>query len=237
MLDVGAIDEDAHAVIEETIEASGMLDCERIIDLSLTDAMRVTLINYGLGGEYERVAGGVQFMHPIPPGVDRVRLSVNDFTGADSGTGLAIYLRMDGPILHETTRVEGLGLHHAIPVAFDALHELDEADGEIWVDVDTLPGFAEGGVLHGSLAAVNRSRGFMDVTYASVVVHAEAYMAAGRVEVQEGAGAGGCATAWPSAGVRPRTGWLGVILVWAAVSMRRRRPAEPDELSDAVDSQ
>ena len=53
--DVGVIDEDALAVVEETIEASGMLDCERIIDLATTGAMRVTLLNYGLGGEYERV--------------------------------------------------------------------------------------------------------------------------------------------------------------------------------------
>ena len=39
------------AIVEETIEASGMLDCERIIDLATTGAMRVTLLNYGLGGE------------------------------------------------------------------------------------------------------------------------------------------------------------------------------------------
>ena len=111
---------------------------------------------------------------------------MQDFTGAEAGTGLAVYLRMDAPILHETTRVEGLGLHHAIFVEFDAVVELDESQGEIWVDAASLPGFGEGGVLHGSLAAVNRTRGFMDIAYASAVVYADAYMAAGRVDVAEG---------------------------------------------------
>lgn len=221
LADVGAIDRAAQDVIEDTIEASGMLDCERIVDLSTTDAMRVTMLNYGLGGEYERVPAGVQFMHPLAPGVDRVRIGLRNFSGAGAGTGLAVYLRMDEPIEHETTRVEGLGLHHAIPVEFDAVYELDESDGEIWVDVDALPGFSGGGVLHGSLAAVNRTRGFMDVAYSSVVVHAEAYMATGRVEVQSETTTGGCATAPASTPLRSAVLWLGILVV-SGRGIRRR---------------
>ena len=221
--DVGVIDEDALAIVEETIEASGMLDCERIIDLATTGAMRVTLLNYGLGGEYERVPAGVQFMHAIPTGVDRIRIRVQDFTGAEAGTGLAVYLRMDAPILHETTRVEGLGLHHAIPVEFDAVVELDESQGEIWVDAESLPGFGEGGVLHGSLAAVNRTRGFMDIAYASAVVHADAYLAAGRVDVAEGEDSGGCATVSPDRSARASGGALSLLLAAALLVGRRRR--------------
>ena len=176
--------------------------------------------NYGLGGEYERVPAGVQFMHPIPSGVDRVRVSISDFSGPDLGTGLAVYLRMDAPIQHETTRVEGLGLHHAIPTGFDAVFELDESDGEVWVDADSLPGFAEGGVLHGSLAAVNRSRGFMDVTYASVVVHADAYMAADRVDVQENAVTSGCATTAEGRS-RSHVAWLSTLMALVVCARRR----------------
>ena len=224
LLDVGAIDEETRAIVEETIQASGMMDCDRIIDLSDTDAMRLTLLNYGLGGEYEQVPAGVQFKHPIPSGVDRVRVSISDFNGPELGTGLAIYLRMDAPIQHETTRIEGLGLNHALPTDFDAVFEMDESDGEIWVDADSLPGFAEGGVLHGSLAAINRTRGFMDVTYASVVVHADAYMAAGFVEVQEGPATGGCATA--AGGHSPsHIAWLGALAVFAAGIRRRESGA------------
>ena len=220
LLDVGAINEETRAIVEETIEASGMTDCERIVDLSDTGAMRLSLLNYGLGGEYERVPAGVQFKHPIPSGVDRVRVSISDFSGPDLGTGLAVYLRMDAPIQHETTRVEGLGLHHAIPTGFDAVFELDASDGEIWVDADSLPGFAEGGVLHGSLAAVNRSRGFMDVTYASVVVHADAYMAADRVDVQENAVTSGCATTAEGRS-RSHVAWLSTLMALVVCARRR----------------
>ena len=112
---------------------------------------------------------------------------------------------------------DSLGLHHAIPVDFDALFELDESTGEVWVSVDTLPGFAEGGVLHGSFAAVNRTRGFMDIAYAEAVVDVEAYMAAGRVEVQETGVAGGCATN------RAPAGELTVLLTFAVIGFRRER--------------
>ena len=219
LLEVGAIDAAAREAIEETISASGMLECERIVDLAEVDAMRLTLINYGLGGDYERVPAGVQFKHYIDPGADRVRISISDFSGADSGTGMAVYLRMDAPIHHETTRVEGLGLHHAIPRDFDAVFEFDEATGELWIDADVLPGFEPGGVLHGSVAAINRSRGLMDVAYSTVVLHADVYMAAGQLEVQ-GEATEGCATASRQAGHRTP---FAILCVLMAVMLRARR--------------
>ena len=214
--DKGLIDEITSSVIEQVIADSGMLDCERIVDLSSVPTMRQSLINYGLDGPYQRVPAGVQFKHPIGVGVDRIRLNVRDFTGAEAGTGLAIYLRMDEPIRHETSRVEGLGLRHATPVDFDAVVEVDESSGTILIDAETLPGFEPGGVVHGSLASINRSRGILDVAYSSVAIDAEALMVTGSVEL-ESVTEGGCQVA-PAP---PR--WLWVCLIPVIVRLRRSR--------------
>jgi len=74
---------------------------------------------------------------------------------------------------HETTRVEGLGLHHAIPVHFDGVLELDEEDAVWIVDETVLPGLVPGSVLHGSLASINRTRAPLDVVFLAVGLTAE----------------------------------------------------------------
>jgi len=169
----GAISLAQFDAVDAHVHATGMLDCERIIDLETNENMKLVLLNLGLDGDYKRIPGGVQFKHRLPAEASGIRIRVDGFTGASQGTGLALYLRVDGPVEHETTRVEGLGLHHAIPTNFDAVLELDEEAGVWIVDGTVLPGLVPGSVLHGSLASINRTRVPLDVAFSSVVLAAE----------------------------------------------------------------
>ena len=177
--------------VSRIIESSGMLDCERIIDLEQTDVMRLTLINYGFRGDYERVPAGVQFKHHVDQSADHLRLTIGNFSGVERGTGLAVYLKVGSPVVHEATRVEGLGLHHAIPIDYDVVFEVDSEAAEIRIDADLLPGFEPGVVVHGSVASINRDREPMDVTYLSVSLSADAVLETGWLEVEQTAD-GGC---------------------------------------------
>ena len=159
--------------VDVHVQRSGMLDCDRIIDLETVDMMQTVLLNLGLDGDYKQIPGGVQFKHRLPAEASGIRLQVDGFTGASQGTGLALYLRVDAPVEHETARVEGLGLHHAIPTHFDAVLELDEENAVWVVDETVLPGLVPGSVLHGSLASINRTRMPLDVVFLSVGIAAE----------------------------------------------------------------
>jgi len=159
--------------VEVHVHGTGMLDCDRIIDLEIAEKMETVLLNLGLDGDYKQIPGGVQFKHRLPAEASGIRLRVDGFTGASQGTGLALYLRVNAPVEHETARVEGLGLHHAIPVHFDAVLELDEEDAVWIVDETLLPGLVPGSVLHGSLASINRTRAPLDVVFLSVGITAE----------------------------------------------------------------
>lgn len=214
------ISQDAHTAVVEHVEDSGMLDCERIIDLSVTPAMKSTLINYGLSGEYERVAGGVQFRHYLPPEADQLRLKVSDFSGSGAGTGLAIYIRLNEPVEHDTMRVEGLGLHHAVPVRYDAVLEVDEAQAELWLDATTISGLEPGTHVYGSIASVNRSRLPMDVAYVSVTLAAAAILTTGEQSIE--APVTGCMVV-PSTKTKPNLFWVLSGLFVVAMNRRRSR--------------
>jgi hypothetical protein len=174
LVEQGLLMPDAATALGGHVQSSGMLDCERIIDLERVDAMSSVLLNLGLSDPYERIPGGVQFRHRIPAEARAIRLRVEDFTGASEGSGLAIYLRLDAPVEHEPTRIEGVGLHHAIPIAYDAVIEIDSEDAVIEVDETVLAGFDDAGVLHGSLASINRARAPLDVDYMGVVIAGDA---------------------------------------------------------------
>lgn len=218
LADQAVIDDQTHAAVVDHVEASGMLDCERIIDLEVTPAMRSTLINYGLGGEYERVAAGVQFRHRLPAEAKQVRLNISDFSGVEVGTGLAVYIRLGAPVEHETMRVEGIGLHHAVPVRFDAVFEIDEVQAELRLDSNTVPGLEPGMDVYGSIASINRSRPPMDVTYVSAVLSASATIDAGGQTV--GAPSAGCA-AVPLSGLRTDLFYLMFGLLLIVINRRR----------------
>ena len=200
-----------------------MWDCDRIIDLERNDAMKLVLINYGFGGEYERVPGGVQFKHRVDESADHLRVTVRDFSGADQDTGLAVYIRVGAPVAHETTRVEGLGLHHAIPIEFDAVFELDEEQGEFLIDEDSVPGFEPGVEVYGSIASINRGRIPLDVVYVSAVVSADALVKTGQLDLDLGV-SGGCSVGK----MRPSFQFLpyGSIFLLSVLFSRRRQHHE-----------
>jgi hypothetical protein len=152
--------------------------------------------------------------------VDHLMVRISDFTGATNGLGLAIYLRVGEPVAHETTRVEGLGLHHAIPVEYDAVIDIDDAEAIIRVDALSLPGFEPGVTVYGSVASINRDRDPMDVAYSKVTISTKAYMQTERVDIEEGV-VGGC----NSSQMRPRHTWdWAIYLCLLIVAWARARP-------------
>lgn len=205
LLEVEAISETTHDAIVGHIEASGMLDCERIIDLEVAPSMTQVLLNLGLSGEYERLAGGVQFKRRIPPESSAIQLSVRNFNGANQGSGLALYLRLDEPIEHEATRIDGIGLHHAIPTKYDAVIELDQEHGVFMIDDSVVSGFENAAVLFGSLASINRNRAPLDADYMSLSLSAVAVQRSN--EIVESTTSTGCGVA------QRRSNILGMIAV------------------------
>jgi len=219
LADQAIIDSETMLAVSTHIEASGMLDCERIVDLSISPAMTLSLLNYGLHGEYERVPAGVQFRYPIGNGVDHVRLKVSNFSGPENGTGLAVYISVGQPVAHDTTRVEGLGLHHAIPVEYDAVFEIDTTTAELEISAQSVPGFQPGVEVYGSVGSINRSRAPMDVAYSSVVLSADALLLSGAIPLGT-EDLGGCSVA-----PMRRMAWFGR-LFWVClltVALYRRR--------------
>ncbi len=156
------------------VEATGILDCERIVDLSQVEASKISLLNLGLFADYERIPAGIQFKYPLPAGKDEIKIRVSDFSGPEKGTGLAVYLRVGDPVLHAPAQVEGLGLAHAIPVQYDAVFEIDEAEEELVINANNLSTFRAGSVVHWSVASINRTRTPMDAAYLSATIKAEA---------------------------------------------------------------
>lgn len=216
LLDTGAIGPTAHEAIQQHIDASGMADCTRIIDLERVGSTSQVLLNLGLSGPYERLAGGVQFRHRIPAEAVAIRLNIREFSGAADGSGLAVYLRLDEPVEHEPSRIEGIGLHHATPVAFDAVLELDDENGAFTVSESTLPGLLDAGMLYGSLASINRSRTPLDADYMSVTVSAAAVQET--ATVSERPVEAGCSVV----SRRPTSGFMLWLAVWMAA--RKKRP-------------
>ena len=216
--DIGSISAETADAIAHHVNASGMLDCERIIDLERVGSTRQVLLNLGLSGPYERLAGGVQFMHRIPAESESIRIAIEDFDGASQGSGLAIYLRLDAPVEHEASRIDGVGLHHAQPVAYDAVLELDAPSGTFVVGEGELPGFLLADAVYGSLASINRSRDPMDADYMSATVSAVAVQP--QDAIAQRSTSTGCNSA-AGGNVSPLwVGWSGLVM---GLAIRRRR--------------
>ena len=216
--DDGWLDAESHKAVVAHVQATGMLDCERIINLANVDEARLTLLNLGFSADYERIPAGVQFRHELPQGFDELHVNVLEFTGSDKGTGLAIYVRVGAPVEHETERMEGLGLQHAIPVNFDAVFEVDEESAELVLNAANVPGFYPGQDLYWSVASINRSRVPMDAVYLSVTMAAEAMEV--QPAVQKAEQKSGCVQA-PVRPTRTNVGsWMWIVLL-AALSRRK----------------
>ena len=198
------------------VEATGILDCERIVDLSQVDKSKVSLLNLGLFADYERIPAGIQFKYPLPPDMNEIQIRISDFSGTEQGTGLAVYLRIGAPILHEPGRVDGLGLEHAVPVTYDAVLEVDERDEVLYINTDVLPELRPGMVLHWSVASINRTRIPMDAVYLSASIGAEASRLPASGSVQEKSG---CHTL-PA---HKSDGWPRGVLVLLVFAVARRR--------------
>jgi hypothetical protein len=168
------IDQESLDAITQHVANSGMLDCERIIDLQQTETSQQYLMNLGLDGPYGRIPGGVQFQYQTPAESNEFHINIQDFTGFDAQTGLAVYLRAGSPVEHEATRIEGLGLHHAIPVLYDTVFEINESSATIVLNDNSEPPLIPGERYFWSIATINQGRTPMDVAYSKVTVQAQA---------------------------------------------------------------
>jgi hypothetical protein len=186
------IDEESLDAITQHVANSGMLDCERIIDLKQTETSQQYLMNLGLDGAYERIPGGVQFQYQTPPESNEFQINIREFSGTDTQTGLAVYLRAGSPVEHEAMRIEGLGLHHAVPIQYDTLFEIDEASADIILDEKSDPPLNPGERYFWSIATINRGRPPMDVAYSKVTVQAKALI--GELNTAEAGKSAGCTT-------------------------------------------
>jgi len=213
----GWLNEETHDAVVAHVEATGTLGCERIVDLERVERSELTLLNLGLYKDYERIPAGIQFKHRLSGGKNQIEVRVSDFTGPAKGTGLALYARVDAPVEHATTRMEGLGLAHAIPTTFDAVFELDEENTVLTLSGDNVPGLRPGRVLHWSVASINRTRLPMDAVYLSLAMEADSVLADNDAEPDKSAGCQ--ATTMPHWG----TGLVVCLSFCFTVILRRRK--------------
>jgi len=214
----GWLDEEGYGAVGAHVQATGMLDCERIIDLKRVDSSRISLLNLGLGGAYARIPAGVQFKYVVPPESDRLQIRVSDFTGVSKGSALAVYVRVGSPVEHEPTRIDGLGLLHAIPVAFDAVFEVDEEAADIVISDRNVSTFQPGVELYWSVASINVSRSAMDAVYLAVTMGADALIGE-EVSVIESRGSG-CAVSNMRDCKRVSGCWT--VILFCVVAIRRK---------------
>ena len=210
------IDQQSLDAVTQHVANSGMLDCERIIDLQHTEMSQQYLMNLGLDGPYKRIPAGVQFQYQTPAESNEFHINIRDFSGFDNQTGLALYLRAGSPVEHEATRIEGLGLHHAIPIHYDAVFEIDESSATIVLNDHSEPALVPGERYFWSIATINQGRTPMDVAYSKVTIQAQALI--GDITHSKPSKATGCTTG-PSQ-IDNRLFWL---LPVATLIMARRR--------------
>jgi hypothetical protein len=171
----GAINDDTFAAIEDHIDAFGILDCSRIVELHRDLVSRHYLMNLGFADPFDRMPIGVQFAIPTPPNAHTVVFRVSDFTGEESGTGWTVHVRSGAPIEHEASKVEGLGLAHAAPIEFDSQFD-GEVDGTIVLDAHSSPPLVAGETYYFAVSSQNLTRTPLDVAYSRIALSAEVHI-------------------------------------------------------------
>jgi hypothetical protein len=214
---VGVIDEPIVAAIEQHIDALGVFDCGRILTFAPHQLSRHYLINLGLSPPWERSPIGVQFA--IPTGADAHALvfQISGFTGEEDGTGWTVHMRASEPVEHEADRIEGLGLHHADAIVFDAVFE-GTAEGEVVIDLDSEPALVPGETYYFAVSSKNLTRAPLDVAYSKIVLSAEVHIGEGVKPVQSDAQGCRCSQGGTSWGVWSL--WLSACLM--ALTRRRQ---------------
>jgi len=194
------IDEETHGAIGEHIRASGMVGCERIVDLAPGGEKVLRLFNAGLEGELERFVGNVQLR--IDPTEAPVTLRIEQ-TGTDR-VGWSAFVRRGEPVEHAVLDVSGLGLMAAVPEVYDDLFD-GTTDGDIATFVP------EDGVVFVMLATRNVDLELFElanVRYDVAAVSDRRHAPALPTEPKPLRHEGGCTTARPSS-------------TWSLLSRRR----------------
>jgi len=209
----GVIDELAEARALALIQASGMPDCTRIIDLGDVQSASLYLLNLGRSDEYSRFSSGVQLSLLAPPEAVAVELEIVGFDGKPEGTGWTIYVRAGQPVHHTASKVEGLGLAYAEPTEFDL--QIDGANTRtIRLDAQSGLSLEPGEVYYFAIASRNLSRARHDIDYARISV-------AGRVLI--GTDAPPQITASSSCSTLPSPQRLWLLLATLPIGLCRRK--------------
>jgi hypothetical protein len=214
--EAGVIDERAQDEALALIQASGMPDCSRIIDLAQVQSASLYLLNLGRDDEYARFSTGVQFSLVAPPEAVAIELEIVAFDGKPEGTGWTIYIRAGEPVHHLASKVEGLGLPFAEPTEFDL--RIDGANTRtIRLDAQSRLRLEPGEVYYFAIASRNLSRARHDIDYARISV-------SGRVLI--GTHAAPQITASSSCSTLPPPQHLWLLLATLPIGLCRRKSTE-----------
>lgn len=213
LLDAGTLDEAGHDAVVAHLEASGMLDCGRVVPLDGGRVQESYLMNLGLPGDFAVVPLGLQLSLDVPEDAGRVVLEVEELATSGYDLGYAVYVRRGEHVVHEVTEVAAMGLSFAIPREYDAVFTGSEAgvavdlsaDSELVLEPGATYYFAVGGTNLGGIAPLEMATG-------RIALSARWEPA----EVEEAPG--GCACA---SGSSPAAAWL-LLLPLAFVARRRR---------------
>jgi len=152
------------------IDASGMPDCDRVIDLSSGRVSKQYMLNLGLNGEYTNFPTGVQMKLLAPPEATSIQFEIVDFDGKADGTGWTIYISAGEPVQHTPSRVEGFGLAFAEVSDFDLKIDGDQSTATIRIDETSDLPLHPGEVYYLAVASRNLSRAPLDIDYASISI-------------------------------------------------------------------
>jgi hypothetical protein len=113
--DVGGLTDAGLAAVEEELERSRLVACERVIGLQEDEVLDMFVMTSGLDGDLARMPMGTQFSKEVTSDMTSFWLELE----ADDDVGWSVFVRTGKPVEHETISIEALGLGTAIPTVYD----------------------------------------------------------------------------------------------------------------------
>jgi len=197
LLDAGAIDLAAHDAITAHLEASGILDCGRVVSMESGEIFDMFLLNAGLHGDLARIPMGVQFSVEVPEEAVSLSFFVDEVVGHE-GLGWSLYGRVAEPVVHRSTEVAALGLGFATAEDFDWMVD-GERSGSVVLTPDGDPPLVPGETQYFAMSSRNLGGiDLLDFQFGRAVLRVEVETGGPAAGGGERPGGCGCATGGPS---------------------------------------
>ena len=144
LFEAGLIDETTHGRVLTHLEASNILDCERVIDLLDVESSTQYILNLGLYEDFAQIPGGNQFRLAVPEDATALELEFSNFASSSEQLGISVFIREGLPVGHEVTTAAAIGLAMAVPTDFDHQIDLAQFDASVRLeqggDLELIPG-------------------------------------------------------------------------------------------------